>query len=84
VNSIRNSLYVLWTLPTAVALRPAVRNIAHRSRVCWEPVNMLCHNELGQHCCAAEAASRVIKYFGQGKIRLKQEFAARKLHANFF
>jgi hypothetical protein len=53
-------------------------------RVFWDPVNMLWHNEHGQHCCAAEAASRVIKYFGRGKIRLKQEFAARKLHANLF
>jgi len=40
---------------------------------------MLHHNEHGQHCCAAEAASRVIKYFGRGKIRLKQEFAAKKV-----
>jgi len=83
VNFIRNSLYY-GRCRQRLRSDPQVVILHTGPRVCWDPVNMLCHNEHGEHCCAAEAASHVIKYFGQGKIRLKQEIAARKLHANLF
>jgi hypothetical protein len=77
---------VLWRLPRAVALRPAVRNIARRSTGLLGPCNMLYHNQHGQHCCAAQTAWREIKCFGRGrfvKAGVCSKKVARKLASTY-